>query len=633
MKSSFVIEKYEFYNLNRGYGRILFKAEPHVKTLTTFVQEMEKNVREREAKVKEQKKYVKEGKVKGENKWDLLSPAELHNLATILLEKNRRDDSQLSSQAFRALADGFGGFEVLDLLQSNKRLTEDNLVFFEKNSSQAKELAPVVMSLAPKINSSEMLVLFKLSKRMTETDRLLFFKFLNDGENWKLSIYVKLLGLLKQYKLHIDDLASLLQDAKDITFAHQIISTLVSANSGLLTPVLVTKILQLKHPYYFNKLIKVLPVTQEQLDGLLEVEGTLDKSLWAEEIIKDFHVAGWELKPWLKLILTPTPHSFKIASAIQKLKEIKISPEHLDLILTHVFNYPDASKNFAEAVVILSEGGLTDNELNLICGVIPEPVPLAKAIAVLKKEQSYRQDTLNAVRAYPQHAFGLALGLIFFDKVKAPHSQACKIMLQHPECAEMTTRVLEYLHENNLLKDPIALAVCQSRISHGAFLSLLKIMNKATLLDQPNLELLFTKMSFIKTLASASNCLAHADKLDQVNFSSLIIDPVNALSLAQNLGGKPYPKSFKFLSDNGTKNFISIREKAITLAQGQRQGFFFTAISEKQELSFKQATGKTSAAAQDEALIKIAEYCGDGSLDPVTEHHIASTSYLSLPGK
>ncbi len=607
MKNSFAIERLGVYDSNTGYWRFLFD-ESHVKELRPFVKSIEGKERD-------------------------LSAAELHSLVTILLKKKRREGSRQSSQAFRALANEFGGYEVLNLLQSNERLTEDNLVFFEKNSNQAKELAPLVISLATKINSSEMLVLFKVSKRMTENDRLLFFKFLNDGEEGKLSVYVKLLGLLNEHKLHIDNLVSLLMNAKDIIFVRLIIDTLVSANSSLLTPANVVRILQLDHPYYFSKLLKVLPVNQKQFDRLLEVEGTLDQCLWAEDIIKSFSIAGWELNPWLTLILTPTIHRFEIASAIQKIREIKPSTEHLVLILTHVFNYPHTSNQFAEAVVILSEVGLQDNELNILCSVISDPVPLAKAIVTLKKEHSYREDTLDIVRAYPEHALGLALGLIFFDKINAPNSQARKIMLQHPECAELTTRVLEYLRENNLHQEPITLAVCQARISQGAFLNLLRTLNKATLLDQFNLELLFPKMSFIKTLASAANCLAHADKLDQVNFSSLVIDPVNSLFLARNLGGKPYPKSLKFLSDNGAKSFVNIREKAVTLAQGHKQGCFFSAVTKEQELSFKQVRGKTITKAHDEALIKIAEYCGNNSLDTATEQHIASTAYLSTPGK
>ncbi|BCA96900.1 hypothetical protein TUM19329_32610 [Legionella antarctica] len=632
MKISFVMEKLGVYDSNKGYGRILFKAEPHVKKLSAFVQEMEQNVKDRRQKFNEQKTHAIEVNVKRENKSDLLSPAELLCLATILLEKKRRDDSQQSSQVFRALANEFGGFEVLELLQNKERLTEDNLVFFERNSSQAKEIVPLVMSLTPKIDALEMLVLFKLSKRMTDAERVLLFKFLNDCDESKLHVNVKLLCLLKQHKLLIDNLVSLLTDAKDIIFVHQIIDTLISANSGLLTPANVAKTLQLNHPYYFSKLLKVLPVTQEQFDNLLEVEGTLDKSTWSEDIIKQFNIAGWELKPWLKLILTPTVHSFEIASAIQKFKEIKISPDLLVLSLSHVFKYPHASRNFAEAVSIISEAGLADKELNILCGVIPNPVPLAKAIVALRKEYSYREETLDVVRAYPKHAFGLALGLIFFDKVNAPDSGARKFMLQHPECAEMTTRILEYLRENNLCQESITLAVCQAKISQVAFLNLLRAMNKASLLNQPNLKNLLTKIGFIKTLASAVNCLANADKLDQCNFNSLIIDPVNSLYLAQNLGGKPYPKSLKLLTDTGARSFVNIHEKAVILAQGQMQGRFFPVMTKEQELSFKKATGKTGSAAQNESLIKIASYCGNDSLEREAEHHIGKTAYLSRPG-
>ncbi|MCL9683859.1 hypothetical protein [Legionella maioricensis] len=603
MKNSFVIKKLGFYDSEKGYWRTLFKDEPHIKELRPFVKKIEGKERD-------------------------LSPEELYGLVEILLGKNTRSDS-LSGEAFRDLANGFGGFAVLDLLQHNERLTADNLVFFERNSEHAKELAPLVMSLAHKINSSEMLALFKLSKRMQDTDKALFFKFLNNCEANKLFVYIKLLCLLNQHKIHIDNLVALLTDAKDVLFIHQIIDTLVSVNSGLLTATNVAKTLQLKHPYYFSKLFKVLPITQEQFDDLLGVEGTLDKSSFAEEIIKAFNSAGWELKPWLKQILTPTKYSIDVAFAIQKLREIKVPSEHLFLILTHVFNYPHASTDFAEAVVILSEIGLEDKELKILCGVIPEPVPVAKAIVILKKEQSYREETLNVVRTYPEHARGLALGLVFFDKLGTPASEACKTMLQHPECAEMTTRVLEYLRENNLHKEPIALAVCQSRISQGAFLSLLKTMKKAGLLNQSNLELLFPKMSFIKTLASAANCLAHVDKLDQDNFSSLIIDPINSLFLAKNLGGRPYPKSLKFFSDNGAKSFDNICEKAQILAQVKRQGGFFMAMTKEQEHSFQQATGKTISKVQDETLIKIASYCGNNGLDAETEHHVASTTYLS----
>ena len=599
MKNLFIIERIEFYDKNKGYGRSL-KDEPHIKELRTFL-----------TKIGEKERY--------------LYPADLLDLVTILLGKKSRSES-LSSKVFQELANEFGGFEVLDLLQENNCLNADNLDFLERNSTQAQQLAPFIVSLKNKINPSEMHLLFSSSMKLTDEDRLFFFKFLDDSTDTnRLHYYVKILDSLKRHKIHIENAVHLLEGVDEVQSVHQHIKSLISSDLSLLTADNVTRILKLQHPYSFGKLFQVLPATQEHFDSLMEVEGTLDKSLWAEDIIKNFKAAEWELNTWLKRILTPTEYSFELSQATTMLKDIKMSSEHRVQILSRLFDYPKGSSKFAEAVVILNGNELTTNDLTLLCREKENPGSVAKAIVALKEEKSYRQETLKIVTAYPEHALGVACIFIFFDKINAPFSEECNSILERPECAEMTAKVLEYLRENELHGESNILSVCQAKISHAAFFNLLKLMKSVDILEQSTLELLVPQMKFMKTLLSAANCLAEAKKLDKINFGLVLKDPLNAIFLAENLGGK--------VSTNMAKSVVSIRQSASVLAQGQRQHLFFAAMTDKEVESFVKATNKTPTTAQNDILMKVAKYCGNNSLAEETEHHIASTAYSSSPTK
>ena len=226
--------------------------------------------------------------------------------------------------------------------------------------------------------------------------------------------------------------------------------------------------------------------------------------------------------------------------------------------------------------------------------------------------------------------FAIEIATVFIALEKAGYfsEQTCEAMLQYPECLEMNAKIINYLKENNLHNEDNFIKVGTLRLPDGEFLAILDLLNKAGLLNQENLRALFVKSTFIKTLLSAARCLANGGVLIEASFNDIICNPLLALHVAESYEGKPYPESQPCLVDAGALDFIEIRKVAKILAQGQHS--LFSSATSKEDMSFKKATGKSIQEAKCASLIKIAEFCGDGTLEQETEANVASLSYFSV---
>lgn len=107
-------------------------------------------------------------------------------------------------------------------------------------------------------------------------------------------------------------------------------------------------------------------------------------------------------------------------------------------------------------------------------------------------------------------------------------------------------------------------------------------------------------------------------------------NPVFALSIAEEKGGKICTESQPWVQDRGALNFIEIRKDARVLALFNDQDLLFAPMTSSGKDAFFKATKRTISELQKSSLLKIAEYCGDGSLELETEQNIARNSYFTL---
>ncbi len=623
MKAATIENKIRLYDIKKGYFRLLMD-ESHIKELREFCNSKLKGV-------------------------VTLSPSLLLDLAAILLAKKDREGDSESSQIFRKLVGCFGGYEALDTLKEQEQLSAENVAFLEKNRKQAERLAPLLVSLGKSLPLSKYAIVLKAAEMMLDRQRLVdvFKDFERFASKPYAVFYFETLSMLNRYGMHTDEMVPLLSEVKQLYSIKQLLEGLYKLNPHLFHRDNVITILRLQNPYYFHKLLELLPATQESLNVLFAVDGVLDQCSQAQEIIKNFKSAGWELQPYLKYILSGDRNGLDLVLATGRLKEMAIPPELLPLILEAIFTRSNESIALVNAVALLNKENLEERVLTTAFST-KYPDRVAAAIVELKKENHFNKQTSNVICSHPEYAIELAQAMIQLHHINCTTlSAAYDGIEKSPQSADKAARVIEYLQKNSLVhhsndkpdahtrvakqtSDAIIVAVCKAELTDDSLLKLLEIMKAAGLLDLSNLHKLTPRLAYVKTLTSAAKCLANGDKLDELNFDSIISDPINAIALAENLGGIPSSPSSPKRVDGGAKDFAEIRKAAKILAQGQQQGLFFAKLEPEKIATFERATHREMAAIQNEAMMKIAQYTSEYHLEKNTEQHLANSAYFSV---
>ncbi|MDP1601877.1 MAG: hypothetical protein Q8M03_01260 [Legionella sp.] len=593
MRNSKVKKCLDLYDANKGHWRMIVD-ESHVRELRSFVEQ-----------------------VKGEER--SLLPTELLDLAKIILGKEDREGKSESSKTFEKLADYFGGYIALEALEANQILTAEYVAFLAENF-YARILSGLLVSLNKKTPPGNIQILIAASQKMVDREKILnlFREMEKRSENMSLSGYLRLLNrLIKYHLIFTDDLPFLLLSVhwKKFSPIEDILKTLEESNPALLTLKNVTRILELKYPHRFNAFLRLLPVTKDTLNYLFGVADTLEGNYLVEYIFRDFKAAGWEITPYLSRILPESTHSGTLAVAIKKLGEVSISSKLLPIILTEIFDRAEISIELVESVVILSEANLLEKH-PVVFGVSTQPKNVARALVMLAKENLYNKDNVEGVCACPLHATGIASLLIQLHKAKCTDLDVYQIMSAHPDYAQNIADVLEVLEKSGLLSEANIVEVCKIRLAKEVFSNLphlLLTLNKANLLSQANLSAIFEKLAYIKTLTSATTCLANGDVLSQYNFDLLLMAPTYAHFIAEEVGGQPYPLSYSYLEDKGATSFMQIRLAALALAK--EKGIFSPVENE--------------LASNEELFVKIVEDFG-GALEKETAETIAKEAYFSF---
>ncbi|CEG58700.1 hypothetical protein [Legionella fallonii] len=602
MKRITIQKALEEYDSNKGYGRTLLKEEPHIKELRSFYEELTE---------------------------DNLSSSSLLKLALILIGKNTRTDTTESGKTFKGLVNRLGGYEALDILNAAHQITEDNVAFLEKHPTKAKALAPIVVSISKNTKISFVKKIFCAMEKMKKPQELIAvfeeLELMSRTENSH--FFIDALSLLNKHNLNSDEVIPLLKETEHIIIIHKILETLAERNPSLITLPNLINILKIKKIHTFHGLFKNLPPDQKSLDRLFQTNDTLAQSYWCKDILINFKEAGWDPHPFLETILGKEINGLELKRAITKLIELKLKPERLPLILHTLVTHSNESTIVMDAVETLHKEGLDEHFLKLTFEVPQFSNKVATAFVTLQKEQCYNATTQVYVCSNPEYAADLAQFWVQFSKVECVNQTPRETMLQQPQCAAYTAEVIEFLRQHKHHSEKNIIAICNAKLTSNTLLNMLKIMNEAKILDQTSLNMLLPRLSFIKTLYSGIQCLAYGEKLDSFNFDTLISDPVNAVALAENLGGKSYPTGNNFLKNRGAQDFITILRNTQILCQGHQKGLFFPEMSAKQQRDIKK---EGHIEAQKEILVKIAQHSGNGELEKETEHNIAQESYSSF---
>lgn len=623
MKIAVIKEFLDQYEKGKGYLRWVIN-ESHIRELYSFYNGLD-----------EKKVY--------------LTPEQLLKLALILIRKNTRTNTKESGKAFEGLVSPLGGYKALDTLNQAGKLTVENVVFLEQHPLQAQDLAPLIVTLSP-LSPALMKIIFKAAKYMKKKEELphLFREFIEISKLDYAPFYFNILALLNKHQFNSDEVFPLLKEVKKITFIKSVLFTLEELNPTLITSSNLLRILKLKQPYYFEELLKILllpnketpsklfSADQETLNKLFSADETLNKCTWADEIIKNFNTAKWDIKPYLSLILSPNISGWDLKSATDKLMKLSLKPEILAFVLQTIFERLSESIELVNAVETLTIAKLekadqvdTTKDLIELVFSFKFPDKIATAIVTLKEADNYDNSTRDYVCSNPEYAPGLAQFRIQLKKVAYRNQAESDAMLKNPQCAAFTAMAIEFLQQN-LHEEKNILAVCQAKLTSHAFLSLLQIMKQAKLLDQTNLDKVFFAIPFIKTLYNGTRCLEFGEKLNPSNFDLIVNDSINAVSIAEILGGRISPANHTYFKVQGAQNLTNIRNNTRLLFQGHRQGLFFPTRTEEEIMTFEEQSKKKLHTVQDEALKKIAAYSGDHSLEEETERYIVESTYNSI---
>lgn len=604
MKKITIKEALDNYDSSKGYRRTYIKEEPHIKELRSFYEDLEE---------------------------DDLSPSSLLKLALILIGKNTRTEESASGKTFEGLVNKLGGYEALDTLYAAKHLTEDNVVFLERHPNEAKALAPLIVSIAKNPIGADLKKIISIAEKIKNPQELMaVFKELALVAHSNFTINI--LSLLNQHNLNTDEVMLLLKGSEQhLIIIYQILETL-AINPSLITLPNLINILKIEHLYDLHALLKILPPDQETLDSLFQsgVSYTLGQYYWIEELVTQFKNASWDLHPYLGIILSGKINGGAVKKAITELIELKVNSELLPLIIPTIFNNSHESAQLMEALKTLHKEGLDEGFLKIAFAIPKFSNELAAALVMLQKAKCVNEATKVYIGLSPEYALGLAQFWIQFSNAGCVDLSYRAAMLKQPQCASYTAEVIEFLQQHKLHDEKNIIAVCKAKLTSKALLNLLNLMLEAKILNQDSLDILLPRLSWVKTLHHGAQCLANGDKLNALNFDSLVSDPINAVALAGNLGGKLYPKDKPSFKNPGAQDFATIRRNALVLCQGYRQGLFSTGMSSEQRQDFETKRGKTVEQAQKEVLVKIAQYTGNHALEGATEHNIAQETYSSI---
>jgi hypothetical protein len=253
---------------------------------------------------------------------------------------------------------------------------------------------------------------------------------------------------------------------------------------------------------------------------------------------------------------------------------------------------------------------------SLACHVAPQ---VAQAIVFLDKQECFDKNSRNIITLCPEYALELA-------KLYHVAGHICKdLMLKNLECRSWNMLTVGFLIRHSLYEESLVQKLMDAKISHGALINLLKILEKIDgdkvpeLLTQKNIGDLFNCLEFTKTLASAADCLFNVEKLDANLFSELLNNPKSAMYWAKELGGMPSEGNL------GAKDYTTIRNCASVLFSQQRNDKL-TFFPQLENYSVK-VRGKNFRELQWDSLKKIAEFCGSGDLEQDTEHEIVASMF------
>ncbi|KTC89316.1 hypothetical protein OQJ18_10000 [Fluoribacter dumoffii] len=592
------------YDESKGPTRIYLKEESNIKKLRFFYESLKDRI---------------------------LSSSSLLELAHILLGKKTRTHLKESGKAFEKLANMLGGFEALDILNSAKQLTKENIEFLEQHPTEGKALAPLMVSLSKNTRVPETKIFAAMEKIKNPQEFITVFKELvSIAQTDHAQYFINALTLLNTHNLNTDEVLPLLKDAEHILFVNQVLITLAEINPSLITLPNLVNIVKIKS-LEFHKLLENLCPDQKFLDILFQAEKKLSKEqyFWFESLCNNFKKAGWDLYPFLPTILGGEIDFFSASAATAKLIKLAVKPEHLSLMLHTIFAHSNESMEFVNAVESLQKEGLDEDFFKL------ESAPefareLAYALIALQQAKCYEVTAKIYISLNPKYALGLAQFWIQFSKTECPIATLRPLMLKNPQCASYTAGVIEFLRKHELHNEKNISTICHAKLTNHALLNLLNLMHEEKILNETSLDLVLSNLAFTNTLYSGAKCLANSKKLDISNFDALICDPVNALAMAEYLGGKPYPPSYPSLINRGAQDFAIIRKNTKLLCQGYRQGLFFPEMSTEQKDSFEKGRRRPFAETQKEIIIKIAQYTGNQELEEEVERNIAQNALVSL---
>lgn len=604
MKKITIKEALDNYDNNKGHRRTYIKEEPHIRELRSFYENLQE---------------------------DDLSPSSLVKLALILIGKNTRTEESASGKTFKGLVNKLGGYEALDTLYAAKQLTEDNVVFLERHPNEAKALAPLIISIAKNPMGSDLKKTLSIAEKIKNPHELMaVFKELALVAHSYHTINI--LFLLNQHNLNTDEVMPLLKGSdQHFIIINQILVTLEEINPSLITLPNLTNILKLKHHYDFHALLKILSPDQETLDSLFQSGDnyTLGQYYWIGELVTQFKNASWDFHPYLGILLSGKINGVAVNKAITELIELKVNPELLPLIIPTILNNSHESAQLMEALKTLHKEGLDEGFLKIAFAIPKFSNELAAALVMLQKAKCFNETTKVYISLNPEYALGLAQFWIEFSNAGCVDLSHRAEMLKQPQCASYTAEVIEFLQQHKLHDEKNIIAVCKAKLTSNALLNLLNLMLEAKILNQDSLDILLPRLAWVKTLHHGAQCLANGNQLNALNFDSLVSDPINAIALAGNLGGKLYPKDKPSLKNPGAQDFATIRRNTLILCQGYRQGLFSTGMSSEQRKDFETKRGKTVEEAHKEVLVKIAQYTGNHVLERATEHNIAQETCSS----
>ncbi|WED43928.1 hypothetical protein [Legionella cardiaca] len=628
------------YDGNKGTGRI-FKDEPHIGELRQFYNN------ELEGKDRE------------------LTSLELVKVVRICLRKNTWNDSE-SSIALGNLLAHLGGKNALQRLKKNKQLAGSYIFLLEKYKDFADNLSRLMETLkgysldAP---LSEIVQgindLANIDEKLKDIELLKQTCFLSSrtlqltANNKASCAMASTIILLRQLDIAEEELDCL--PTQYMSSVHQI---LVLLQHPELIKANLLRVCKLGNDTIgFLEILKELTllkesVTQANLDKCFHPD-VVASSAWIKEIIDIFKEAKWPVEPHLDSLFKNAIvqiYHIKVSLALETLKRLKLPLLQVQSLLHILFNNPQHSVNLIEAVDILVKNNLCTS-FNLATIIISDPqyaTKLANAIRIANTVSLDNEENKKLFTTVPAVADSMALLFTQLEKAQQFSPEIRELALKQSQNAEVAASVVRYLRKNEIFtkeftnlsieKNHLCAELFKKNLMNLEFLDLLAELAAAEILSPDNITKLIENFAFIRTLTSACFCLSYGKKLDQDNFDLLFCDPKHALNMAEALGGKTKPPATeacdKQIADKGAQDFVAIRKAAQILAQGMRgtkpifasvkpnakQVELLARLLKKDlmefDLDFQQEQHKA-------ILIKIAQMCGNGQLESITEYNAA----------